>query len=358
MKKLSFIIAALLMFVGVSLGQTNVANVTESGAGQNASIDQNGILNKSYVTQSNLGNTANVTQINHNAAFSTLSEVNQSGENNLSTIKQNSNGSLPLIPNAVGTLKAVTTQIGNLNKALQVQGPTLTSNQQGKSLAEIVQSGNENFASQHQLRYDNDAKIVQTGHRNSAMQAQDAKILPEEIGSANTAYIEQGLGSDNTATQTQDGWANDVKAYQSGNVNTSTQIQQDYSWKSKADVFQSGNHNIADQFQVGNLNSAGINQESSYNTAKQTQTTIGASRGGTNYDPYNEAYIGQKGGDGNYAEQTQTSPGAGVIENLAQIFQDGGWNYATQTQVGGDNSSTISQAGNGNHAVVTQLMVP
>ena len=110
----------------------------------------------------------------------------------------------------------------------------------------------------------------------------------------------------------------------------------------------------ADQLQVGNLNSAGINQESGYNTAKQTQTALGASRGGTNYDPYNEACIGQKGGDGNIAEQTQTSPGAGAVENLAQICQDGALNYATQVQVGGDNSSIISQVGNGNHAVVSQ----
>ena len=225
MKKLSFSIATLLLFAGVLFGQTNVANITESGTGQKATIDQNGILNKSYVTQSNSLNTAKVSQINHNAAFNTFSQVNQSGEKNLSTIKQDANGTLTTNSNVVGTLKAVTTQSGNLNEALQVQGPS-KDNDQGNSLAEIVQSGNENFASQHQQRYLNNAKIVQSGNRNHAMQAQDAKILPEEEGSANTAYIEQG-GSDNTATQTQDGWANDVKAYQSGNGNTSTQIQQD-----------------------------------------------------------------------------------------------------------------------------------
>lgn len=352
MKKLSFILAALLLSTGVIFAQSNVSVIAESGDFQKATIVQDGILNVSHVDQANLKNTAIVTQSNHNLLYNTLSDVNQSGQNNLATVEQISNGTLTGT-NAIGTLKALVIQSGNENEALQVQGPH---NQQGISDAEIVQGGNNNYASQHQLKYGNVAKINQSGSSNTAKQAQDALLLPEEEGSYQTALIDQS-GNLNKATQQQDGWANIVQAYQSGSGNTSTQVQADYSWKSIATVSQSGNNSTADQTQLGSLNSAKIDQASNWNTATQNQTSSGSlRRTGVNYNPYNNAEIYQWGGDGNIAEQTQTTTGGDIVLNNALIWQNGASNQAYQTQTGGDNLSSISQAGNGNLATVTQTM--
>ena len=96
MKKFNYIIAALLLFTGGTFAQSNIANVTESGQGQQAKIDQNGILNQSYVNQSNKANTALVTQINMNKKTNTFSEVNQTGEINNAKVEQTSNAKFPM----------------------------------------------------------------------------------------------------------------------------------------------------------------------------------------------------------------------------------------------------------------------
>jgi uncharacterized protein (DUF2141 family) len=355
MKKLSFVFAAMCMSVGFIFSQvpSNVAIVTETGKDQTATVDQFGILNVTHVEQSNMENTAVVTQTNQNLLYNNLSDVTQSGKKNLATVQQISNGTLTGA-NAIGQLKSVVDQSGDMNEALQVQGPH---NQQGKSFVNIFQSGKKNYASQHQLKYGNEATIIQTGNDNVAMQAQDSKLLPEEEGSYNSAIIEQ-TGNGNMATQTQDGWANYAKAEQSGNGNTSVQEQKDYSWKSMAVVLQSGDANKANQSQLGSLNKASIKQESNVNMATQTQVVTGGNRTGVNYDPFNEAEICQKGNNFNVAEQYQESPGGDVVANYALICQDGAKNTASQIQTGGDNYSEILQSGFGSRATVVQTMIP
>lgn len=356
MKKLSIILGMLLIASGVCYAQTNVVNVHESGTNQKATVDQIGILNLSNVTQSNGWNTATVTQSNYKDAFSTISGVNQSGIWNIATIQQVSNGTLVDNSNVVGPLEAYVNQSGSYNEAIQVQGPTPGNNsgsQQGKSYAEINQGGNNNFASQHQLRYANHALINQSGNNNTAEQAQDGELIDEE-GSSNSALIDQS-GSANTATQQQNGWANTVTAYQSGYGNISTQKQNNYSWKSDAFVSQSGNYNTATQEQTGDLNGARIEQASGSNTALQIQLS-GAQTKGTDYSPVNKAEIYQLGNDGNAALQTQTNM-TNLLPNEAIITQNGYGNNASQTQLNGNNYSSILQEGNYNNAVVTQTMV-
>ena len=349
MKKVSLLFASIALSVCVSLAQSNVSVVTESGTDQKATLGQSGILNKSYITQANKANTAIVNQSNFNALYNTLSDVNQTGESNEATVKQISNGTLTGA-NAIGTLKALITQSGNNNEALQLQGPH---NQQGISFAEIIQGGNDNFASQHQLKYGNEARINQAGSGNTAEQAQDSELLPDEEGSYGNALINQS-GNSNFASQKQDGWANEAKAYQSGSGNSSIQLQKDYSWKSIAFVAQSGNDNDATQTQKGNLNSAKIDQASSGNNATQTQTSD--SKRTIGYAPLNKAEIYQWGGNENIAVQTQESLGLSIMVNEGIIWQNGSSNEAYQIQTGGDNFSTVSQAGTGNIANVTQSM--
>ncbi|MDD2304642.1 MAG: hypothetical protein PHP53_08095 [Prolixibacteraceae bacterium] len=349
MKKVSLLFASVALSVCVSFAQSNVATVSESGTNQTATVGQTGILNVSHVTQSTKGNTANVEQSNLNLLYNTLSDINQSGEKNLATVKQIANGTLTGA-NAIGTLKAIVNQSGNKNEALQVQGPH---NQQGISFAEIIQGGDKNFASQHQLKYGNEARINQAGSGNTAEQAQDSELLPDEEGSYGNALIEQS-GNNNFASQKQDGWANEAKAYQSGSGNSSIQVQKDYSWKSVALVNQSGSLNMATQTQVGNTNSALIDQSSNSNEAIQDQKSGSQKTAG--YAPLNKANIYQSEGTGNYAEQSQENLAGSLMVNEGVITQIGFGNDAYQTQWGGDNYSSVYQSGTGNMATVTQNM--
>ena len=352
MKKVSLVFVVLALAAGVTFAQTNnIGLVTQSDLSQKATIDQQGSLNKSVVNQSNEGNTVDIKQTNSKApGYDTYSEANQTGKRNLATIVQISNGTL-VGDTYEGTLKALVTQSGNDNVAKQLQGGH---NQQGRSLAEIIQGGSNNDAFQNQVKYGNEAKINQSGNWNTAKQAQDIKLPEGEEGSYNTALIDQA-GSGNLATQEQDGWANDAKAFQSGSFNTSIQ-EQSLAWKSDAYVSQSGNNNNANQTQVGRLNSARIEQASSWNKATQTQTASGAGRAGVDYTPFNKAEVYQWGGDGNIAEQIQVSPAGAAIMNHGIISQNGSLNEVYQTQTAGDNYSTVTQSGTGNIANVTQSM--
>lgn len=359
MKKILFLFGMLLAS-GFCFAQSNIANVNQSNDSQTATINQDGFRNRSYTNQSNLLNVAEVTQENHNTKsytdgdgnvfyFDNLAETNQSGQRNEAVIDQVADGTVAQ-SNTIGTLHAIVNQSGNDNKSLQVQGPN---GQQGISYAEIGQSGNRNFASQHQLRYANTARLFQSGSDNTGMQAQDATILEEEEGSANNAYLEQS-GNGNTATQDQDGWSNTATAYQSGNNNSLVQLQRDYSWMSIAYANQSGSWNQATQDQMGLLNYGKIEQASDVNKATQTQLVTGVRRPGIDYTPYNKAEIYQWGGNYNEAIQEQTSPGNNLIMNEAIIWQNGAANFASQVQNGADNHSAISQAGNWNHADIIQ----
>ncbi len=361
MKKLSLVLGFVLV-AGFSFAQTHISTVVESGVNQHATVTQNGPGDiTSNVNQSNADNVAIVTQINPNlqTANDILSTVDQSGISNLATVVQKHTGILA-VPVA-GKIEAHIIQSGNNNQALQDQGPH---NKQGTTYALIDQSGSWNKASQNQLKYGNDARIYQSGNGNEGQQAQDATLLADYDGSMNTALLNQS-GNDNFATQKQDGWANDVTAYQSGNNNSSIQTQ-NISWVSDAFVSQSGSWNKATQTQSGptvgtgvqgRLNSAKIEQSSNGNEAIQLQKSEGA-RASAVYDPLNRAEIYQMGGDNNYAKQIQDMP-TGTFANATDanvgiISQSGNNNIATQDQTGGFNYGTVTQTGSWNEAHVTQ----
>lgn len=361
MKKLIFLFTMVLA-VSMAMAQTNnTSEVTQSGVKQTATVDQQGMGdNTSYVIQANASNIATVSQINPIFDGSideddNLSTVLQTGTKNKATVTQTHNRGYKDYPASGGLLEAVIEQSGNNNEAEQIQGPH---NQMGESLASTLQSGNGNYALQHQLKYKNNAYIVQSGDRNIAMQAQDTE-LPED-GSANFASINQS-GNNNDARQEQQGWSNGAIAEQLGSGNTSLQHQENNSWKSNASVLQVGNNNDAFQTSVGNLNDALIEQHSSGNTAKQYQTSGNVRPDGYGYDypALNDARVYQLGGNSNEAIQTQENM-EGNVSNFALIWQNGRNNFATQTQFEGFNTSTISQVGNGNIANVmqNQVLVP
>ena len=166
MKTLSLFVASLLVSTGASFAQfNNTAIVTETGKDHIALIQQVGIQNESNVIQSNKKNKAIVTQTNQNVLNSTYSEVKQSGEENLATVSQVGTSSLTGL--GTGELKALVDQTGNRNEALQVQG---SHEKQGQAFAQILQSGNDNYAAQYQVKYGNHAIINQSGNMISAIQ--------------------------------------------------------------------------------------------------------------------------------------------------------------------------------------------
>ena len=350
MKKLIFLFTMVLA-VSMAMAQTNnTSEISQSGVKQTATVDQQGMGdNTSYVTQSNANNIATISQVNPiiDGSLDTddiLSTVTQTGANNNATVSQiHDNNTVHALSG--GLLEARILQTGNNNDAEQIQGSDY---RMGESLATIEQSGNRNYAFQHQIKFGNIADINQSGNGNKAWQAQDID-LPEE-GSKNKASIVQS-GNNNESQQLQNGWRNNVEAIQSGSNNTSLQFQEDRSWKSKSFVYQEGNNNLAKQSSVGFLNNATIEQYSSGNTAKQVQTS-----GGTTYQDVsslNDAEIYQWGSNGNIAVQNQYNE-EGSLANKAFIEQNGKNNFAKQDQLGGFNSSMIWQTGNGNIANVMQ----
>jgi hypothetical protein len=184
------------------------------------------------------------------------------------------------------------------------------------------------------------------------MQAQDADLIfDEEEETSHMANINQS-GNNNYAEQTQNNHANTATALQSGNGNDAWQTQN--AWKSSAYVEQSGSNNDATQIQYNSLNYATIVQSSDGNIAEQLQTSGVKRSGVAEYDALNLGEIYQWGGNGNEAYQTQTTPGGDIDMNYAGIWQNGSNNYAEQTQWDGFNSSIVSQTGSSHTAIVTQ----
>ncbi len=348
MKKLNSFLVFFLLMTGMTFAQVNESRISAAGDLNKAEVDQQGSDNQSVISQKIGGNEATVKQINHKlqVANQTLSTIEQTGLQNKAEVTQEHDGNLA---SQAGKIEAVIRQIGNENLAVQKQGPH---SQLGTAFASIFQQGDENFASQNQMKYGNQARILQAGNGNTAMQAQDAFLLPEEEGSMNEAIIEQA-GDENTASQEQDGWANIAETYQTGNGNRVVQDQ--YAWKSTAIVSQHGNDNSATQNQDGRLNLARVEQQSDGNTATQTQVSDGA-RPNANYTWLNEGIILQQGGLGNTAVQDQYMPAGDLdaLSNYAYVMQNGTGNISSQIQDGGYNTSIIEQSGAGNNVTIVQ----
>lgn len=343
MKKLFVFFAALAISGGMSFAQNRIANITETGLGHQATVNQAGPgFISADVVQEKAFNTAKIDQINerHFPGALIVSKVTQTGIGNEATVKQTHNGLLAF------PLNAEILQSGNRNKAEQTQGPD-QNHILGPLSAIITQSGNDNTATQMQVKSFNDASILQSGNHNTADQKQFGMNLKADI-------IQSGNG--NRATQEQYGMNNEASATQSGNGNRSTQIQRQLSSFNDASVIQNGNFGTALQDQRGSKNNAEIEQGaySFGNYAKQIQVSDGQ----FTFGYVNKAKITQDGFGSNYAEQIQTNM-SNIVPNEATIAQDGFMNYASQTQFAGSNLSTISQTGAFNHAVVTQTpLVP
>jgi trimeric autotransporter adhesin len=311
-------------------------------------------------------------------------DIYQDGERNAVALTQ------------IGDLnEASITQIGIANKAVvgQVSSPTIAFN----NVATITQSGNENFASVTQgtefgLGCDNcTATITQTGNNNGEPTLPDGTILTSifqtgtdnvatitQSGNANNAKIAQGTefgqDCDNcTATITQTGDGNGVIDPITGEPGTT--------------IFQAGNDNRATITQAGYGNAAEISQGavSGCENCVATITQVGNDNGVVNGNniptivapltvPAGLDVVGlrvadgtrivQEGsnldatisqtGSGNLALIEQSNLTAGALVT-ADIIQNGQDNNAVITQNGFNNSANITQTGDTNYGFIAQV---
>ncbi|WP_339740561.1 hypothetical protein [uncultured Sunxiuqinia sp.] len=328
MKKLVFLFT-MMFAVCMAMAQVNVSEIESHGTANQVAVDQTNV--DSPVP----GNTI-------------FSWVGQWGTGNIAEVDQEQSDKHAKVEEM---LEAYIDQLGEYNKAKQIQGP---SGKQGGTSAKIRQEGVGNDAFQQQIYYWNEAEIWQYGTGNIAKQSQDLDLPEDATGSANWAYAEQH-GQYNLSEQEQHGWSNKVSVLQEGVGNRAFQTQQNYSWKSDATIRQWGTGNESTQDQKGNLNFALSEQSGDYNFASQTQVSDGV-RANSVYDPLNDGEVFQFG-VGNRAIQMQTIPSEvleDILPNFATATQDGIGNQSSQTQFGGNNSSSVLQTGNYNSAVLTQ----
>jgi hypothetical protein len=327
MKKFVFLFA-MVFAVSMLMAQQSVSDINSSGVTNSVSVDQTNISEPV-------------------PGVSLYSWVGQDGTTNIAEVVQEV--TTPIKPEEV--MEAYIDQLGVLNKAKQIQGPSA---KQGGTFALIHQEGTSNDAWQQQIYYHNSAEIWQYGMGNVAKQAQDVLLPPESPGSSNNAYALQN-GEFNVSEQEQNGWSNSANVNQDGVGNQAYQTQQNYSWVSDATIEQTGTGNIATEDQIGFLNSALVHQEGQFNEATQTQSSDGE-RESAIYDPLNRGEVFQFG-TGNIATQMQTMPDELPIDigaNFATVTQSGVGNNSSQTQYGGNNSSSCIQTGEFNSAVLTQ----
>jgi hypothetical protein len=333
MKRVLFVMFALVLMSSFAYGQSNESTVSQVGDG-----------NYATVTQSGNSNEANVTQYGTNTSL-----VNQSGEDNDATVTMGEDGS-PVNNSDTPSWRygAFIDQIGQENKAgINIHKGDGT-----------YQSGGNS----------NGARIEQYGNRNQAFQ----DISNSQVKTTNWdrmgAHIKQ-LGDDNFGQQQvfrsfgthgsggilidQNGNENQALQYVIGGRSNVTEIFQ-YGDGNKYTGFQSQIADILDlpwalkpagdfaQYQRGEYSTVRIDVLGDDNITAQYQE--GTTWGGG----YNTAEIDIIGNE-NQAAQAQLG-----INNVAGITITGSWNKAGVQQLGDYHSGVISQTGDSNNAIITQ----
>jgi hypothetical protein len=234
----------------------------------------------------------------------------------------------------------------------------------------VFQDGNGNNANVSQDNdyqlwwHDNNSNVNQTGNWNSAKVDQIAQEREwgfnwrnadiNQPGSFNRADIQQE-GILLNANTFQEGFGGSAKQYQGKNTYLTAVGK-----FNDANIHQTTNVSFgtrAEQYQDGQQNDANIEQNSGFfSKAIQIQMNAEEDYTGFLFTNVNQAMINQQNGVGNTAIQVQYYPADGdnFGANVADVYQDGSWNYSQEIQLGGDNSSVVTQMGNGNVSSVFQ----
>lgn len=324
MKKMKMMASAMcvLLMVPVIAFSANLANVTQVGDSDTATVDQIGA-----------GNNANVSQYGNGLK----ADVDQVGSGNAATVSQGASGASVNSSALVGYVSgAKISQVGDNNVAS-------TTWHVGNLGSQIMQNGDSNTASQDLSgtsgykagKYAID--IQQTGNFNQAAQVTSAKYGTYGI---QEMLVKQD-GDLNVATQTSiSGISDGMEIIQTGSSNQSMQFQDGMHDKASANIV--GNGNVTNQSQVytvWGLTDRTVTIDILGDTNNATQSQFGVS---------STADISIVG-NANTAMQSQVGN-----NNFAKLTQNGNNNFACQSQVGNGNSSTVVQTGNLNSAMVMQ----
>lgn len=218
--------------------------------------------------------------------------------------------------------------------------------------AKVYQSGSMNYSDVKQEGDYNDSDVIQSGTSNYAKQ--DVGVGWAEY---NKTYVRQ-FGNENASLQTQRGDGNDARVEQLTNNNEATQSQTSLDSHTTsgniASIWQyGGNFNAALQVQTGEHNYGYAEQNGMGNKSSSIQ--IGNSGVGDGFYS-NYASTLQVGNENSACIDQKASP---TGANLSAIYQFGDSNKVGVTQdtnaIGYGNLSYISQYGNLNNACVTQI---
>jgi hypothetical protein len=321
MKKVTTILAAALLTAGVANAQSQVSTAGSAYRSPSftplAPFSPGGVTHNAAVTGASAGTPASTYD-----SYNQDSRVDQSGEHNEAAIDQ-----VDARMGSMGGSTANLVQSGDYNTATQTQA-SAGNTAGGRNTMYSTQAGTYSQSNQSQSGVSNThANVMQDAGTTGNLASQS-----QTNGDDMSAFIHQtGGSSGNHADQTQNATFTTAVAIQDGTNSFSTQTQTGYG--NDAGVHQGvGSGNTAMQSQDGSYLNASIDQTgagASNNYAKQTQTGIS-----------NNASIEQHSA-GNYAEQAQGNNTFTYQNNTSVITQNNVSSAAYTSQTGGAYNTVV-----------------
>src|SRR6056297_1644829 len=331
MKKLTTLLVMLLFTAGMAIGQ-NTANTSQSGNGNDSTIDQVGAQNLGETEQDGNGNDASLVQLES----SNDGGIHQIGNDNNSEMLQD----------------------GINNEGFSLQGFDNLFNA-NRNESNLEQNGNNNLGIVYQFYgVENESEVNQSGNQNTAYVIQgwnNARINLYDVVNRNDAVINQNTsnsdarifkydGDDNVATVTQDG----------GNFNNG-QISQGYLWNMPAANASVANDNEGYIDQLGDLNNATVMQLGNNNFFNLVQNGTGNTVGEEGRVSTGSVWFKQRGDRNEFVGVNQGSNSLSLAlfsaaeqNNGATLDFDseGITGYYGSFQIGNDNRIGLRQGNN------------
>jgi hypothetical protein len=273
MKRVLFVMFALVLIGSFAFGQGSNATVNQTGESQNAIVGQTGDNQVADITQSGLENSANVIQFTDNTGPQQAIVI-QAGTQNQSIVSQSQTGG----GNNTPTNTAYIEQVGITNIAVQSQtapgynsGQHVWGYQQGTSnvLYQTIASGHtesltseqyglENIATQYAAGSHTHGNILQNGTGNIA----DQYLYGSNNGYMSAVILIDQYGTENYASQNYTGLGsshqNNAEIYQIGSLNQAWQVGEGRDLD--AILNQSGSDHWSSQTQLGDGHISNVTQ--------------------------------------------------------------------------------------------------
>lgn len=282
MKKV-LLASAVLLAIGTSYAQNNIANLRVNGNSNDVDVEQSG-RNTANVNMQSSGNNneVDIRQIGGTGARNVVSIATVSGgdhNNNKADYYQagDNNGSYWDIAGSRNDIKSRQEGNANFNSFFLNGGSTSLNTpftggvNNDRNEVDFKQQGTSNHITGGAQGDRNKVKVTQAGERNFVLESRDFLSTKFKgsgvyaVGNSNEANIRQE-GSDNLAMSGQRGNNNESKIVQLGQWNDAKVMQQGN--RNQSDVDQRGSYNSVNLKELGDDNEAKIDQRGSYNKVK------------------------------------------------------------------------------------------